>query len=50
MKILKINSEGSLVEFNSKLKRFELTSRSWCWGDITKGYVRESRRNYKKNN
>ena len=49
-KILKINSEGSLVELNDRLNRFELTSRAWSWSDITPGHVRESKRNYKANN
>ena len=48
--ILKINSDGSLVEWNHRLNRFELSSRVWGWGDITPGYVRESKRNYKSNN
>lgn len=48
-KILRINSEGSLVEWNDKLNRFELTSRAWSWSDITPGYVRESKRNYRAN-
>lgn len=46
-KILKINSDGMLVEFNNSLNRFEIVSRSWSWNDITKGYRRESRKNYK---
>jgi hypothetical protein len=49
-RILKINADGNLVEWNNGLRRFELTSRSWSWSDITKGYVRESKRNYKTNN
>jgi hypothetical protein len=48
-KILKINSEGLLVEFNQNLNRFELLSRSWTWKDITPGYIRESKKNYKLN-
>lgn len=48
-KILKINVDGSLVEWNGKLNRFELTSRTWSWSDITYGYVQESKRNYKAN-
>lgn len=49
-KILKINSEGLLVEWNDRFNRFELTIRAWSWSDITPGYVRESKRNYKDNN
>lgn len=49
-KILKINRDGFLVEWNNNLRRFELTSRAWSWSDITPGYVRESRKNYKINN
>ena len=48
--ILKIDRNGDLVCYNEKLGRFELTSRSWSWSDITKGYVRESKRNYKSRN
>lgn len=48
-KILKINNEGSLVEWNDILGRFELVYRAWSWGDISRGYVRESKRNFKKN-
>ena len=47
-KIRKINSNGELVELNSSLNRWELISMSWNWSDITKGYVRESKANYKK--
>lgn len=47
--ILKINEEGSLVQWNNALNRFEIVSRPWNWGDITKGYIRESKRNYKLN-
>lgn len=47
--ILKINSEGVLVEYNTRLKRFEYSSRPWSWDDITPGYKRESRKNYKAN-
>lgn len=46
-KILKINSMGRLVEWNDRLNRFELSNRPWGWSDITHGYVRESKRNYK---
>lgn len=47
-RILKINSYGELVEYNSDLMRWELTNGvSWSWSDITPGYRRESKRNYK---
>lgn len=46
--ILKINNSGELVEFNNLLKRWEIVSRSWSWSDITTGYIRESKKNYKK--
>lgn len=49
-KILKINSNGELVEYNQRLRRFELTSRSWSWSDITPEYLKESKENYNKNN
>jgi hypothetical protein len=47
--ILKINADGNLVTYNERLNRWELTSRSWTWDDITPGYKRESKRNYKAN-
>lgn len=47
---LKINSNGELVEFNEKLRRWELTSRSWSWSDISPEYLEESKENYEKNN
>ncbi|MCT3917532.1 hypothetical protein HZQ04_15835 [Elizabethkingia anophelis] len=49
-KILKINSNGELVEYNDKLRRFELTSRSWSWSDISPEYLEESKENYERNN
>lgn len=49
-KIVKINTNGELVEYNNKLGRFELIQRPWSWGDITRGYIRESKRNYKRAN
>jgi len=45
-KILKIDSNGSLVEYNDRLRIFESVSRSWNWSDIAKGHVRESKKNY----
>lgn len=48
--ILKIDINGSLVELNERLNRWEICSRSWSWDDISKGYKRESRRNHKLNN
>lgn len=49
-KIRKINSNGELVEFNHLLMRWELISMAWNWSDISKGYVRESKANYKRAN
>lgn len=48
-RILKINSNGELVEYNERLKRFELTFRSWSWSDIAPEFLDESKENYKKN-
>ena len=47
--LFKINADGNLVTYNDKLNRWELTSRSWTWDDITPGYKRDSKRNYKAN-
>ena len=44
--ILRIDDDCDLLELNTKLNRWELSSRSWCWNDIAKGYKQESRRNY----
>ena len=45
--ILRIDDDGDLLELNTKLNSWELSSRSWSWDDIAKGYKRESIRNYK---
>ena len=45
--ILRIDDDGDLLELNKKLNSWELSSRSWSWDDIAKGYKRESIRNYK---
>ena len=45
--ILRIDEDGDLLELNTQLNRWELSSRSWSWDDIAKGYKAESRRNYK---
>ena len=47
--IIKIDSNGSLVQLNQKLGRWEHCDKAWSWDDISKGYKRESRRNYKAN-
>lgn len=47
--ILKINTNGELVEFNQRLRRWELTSRSWSWSDIDSQFLEESKENYQKN-
>ena len=44
--ILRIDDDGDLLELNTKLNRWELSNRSWCWNDIAKGYKQESKRNY----
>lgn len=48
-KIIKINENGELISLNTRLGIFELTSGPWSWADITKGYLRESKKNYKNN-
>lgn len=45
--IRKIDINGNLLEWNESLRRFELSYHAWGWSDITQGYVRESKRNYK---
>lgn len=47
-KILKINSNGELVEWNERLRRFEATSQSWSWSDISAEHLQESKENYEK--
>lgn len=47
--IKKINSNGELVEYNQKLRRWELTSRSWSWSDIAPEHLQESKENYELN-
>ena len=44
---LRIDEDGDLLELNTNLNRWELSSRSWSWDDISKGFKAESRRNYK---
>lgn len=48
-KSLKINSNGELVEFNERLRRWELVSRSWNWDDIDPNYLAESKENWGRN-
>ncbi|MGJ1362905.1 hypothetical protein ACR79B_20665 [Sphingobacterium spiritivorum] len=49
-KILKINSNGELVQFNERLRRWESTSMVWGWDDIDPEYLEESKENYDRNN
>lgn len=44
---LKINANGELVQYNESLRIWEVSNKSWTWADISKGYKRESKRNYK---
>ena len=46
--ILKINSNGQLVQYNERLRRWELTSKSWSWDDIDKEELQESKENWKR--
>ena len=48
-KILKINSEGLLVQFNQRLRRWESAYRTWTWDDIHPDYLDESKENYLSN-
>lgn len=48
-KILKINPNGELVQYNERLRRWESVSRAWSWGDISPEYLDESKANYKRN-
>ena len=45
-KILKININGELVKYNSRLGRWESVSSSWSWGDIHTDYLQESNENW----
>ncbi|MGJ1424539.1 hypothetical protein ACR79B_11140 [Sphingobacterium spiritivorum] len=49
-KILKINSNGELVQFNERLRRWESTSMPWGWDDIHPDYLDESKENYDRHN
>lgn len=49
--IKRINKDGDLLELNQRLNRWEIISWSgFSFDDISKGYKRESKRNYKLNN
>jgi hypothetical protein len=50
MNILRIDTNGNLVKLNKSLNRWELTSMAWSWRDISKGFKRESKANYKRAN
>jgi integrase len=45
-RILKINTYGELVQFNSGLRRWELVSIAWSWGDIHSDHIDESKENW----
>lgn len=45
-RILKINIYGELVQYNKRLKRWELVSMAWSWKDIHPDYLEESKENY----
>ena len=47
--VIRIDENGTVVQYNDKLGRWEQYSRPWSWDDITPGYKRESKRNYKNN-
>lgn len=48
-KILKINSNGELVQYNERLRRWESVSIAWSWSDISPEYLEESKENYERN-
>lgn len=45
--ILKINSNGELVQYNERLRRWELVSKAWSWSDIDEDELEESKENWK---
>ena len=45
--IFKININGQLVKYNSRLNRWESVYMSWSWEDIHSDYLQESEENYK---
>lgn len=48
--IKRIDKDGNLLELNQRLNRWEIISyQNFDFSDITKGYKRESKRNYKNN-
>lgn len=48
--IKRIDKDGNLLELNQRLNRWEIISyQNFDFLDITKGYKRESKRNYKNN-
>ncbi len=46
--ILKINSNGELVQYNERLRRWELVSKAWSWSDIDDDELEESKENWKR--
>lgn len=46
--ILKINSNGELVQYNERLRRWELVSKSWSWSDIDEEHLEDSKANWKR--
>lgn len=46
MKTLKINNHGELVQYNARLRRWELVSMAWSWDDIHPDYLEESKENW----
>ncbi len=47
-KILKINKDGLLVESKDGGRTWVMpVGKAWSWADISKGYLRESKKNYK---
>lgn len=48
-KILRIAADGCLVQYNERLRVWELVYRSWSWADIDKKYFKQSKLNYERN-
>ncbi|HMO62230.1 MAG TPA: hypothetical protein PKC39_08285 [Ferruginibacter sp.] len=44
---LRIDKNGSLLQYNERLRRWELASRAWGWDDIDPEYLSESRKNWR---
>lgn len=44
----KINKDGQFVTLNNRTGIWEISNKAWSWSDISKGFKRESKRNFKQ--